>query len=65
MSINLRPDHLDVPGRTGNTLCGADARDEENANYWLSRWSSRHINVAALPPCKRCAKAAEKRGRAS
>lgn len=65
LSVDLRPARRGYQGHTGNTLCGHDAMDEDNTNYWLSRWTTRRISVDALPPCKKCAKAAEKLGSAS
>jgi hypothetical protein len=59
-SVNLEPDrHAPChPGRTGRTLCGEGAYDEERRQYELSKWSDRRVVVADLPPCKKCARKA-------
>lgn len=57
LSTSLTPARGEQAGRTGTTLCGADAMDEENANWWLARYSRRRVRVATLPPCSKCTKA--------
>lgn len=58
-SADLKPDLGRIAGRSGTTLCGAEAYDEENRNAWMASFgSSKRVNVEALPPCKKCARKA-------
>lgn len=55
-SRNLTGSRFDK-GRTGLTLCNADAMDQENVDHWLDSFSSkRSVVIADLPECKKCAR---------
>ncbi len=56
-SVDLAKDADDV-GRTGRTLCGEQAQDEEETNRYVgTMWGGAGpVSVADLPECKRCAR---------
>lgn len=62
LSTNLHPPRYAGNGRVGDTLCGANAYDEENRRAFLAECRTTRAKpfvLADLPECKKCARAAQ------